>query len=85
MKALLLLIVVAMFSALGVVDMKYRTRLLFADVQRLIQSNEAYDEELARLQFEQNKLVERERIEKEASTRLGMILPERDSIISIKP
>lgn len=85
MKLLLLLILVAMFSALGVVQMKYRTRLLFSEVQRLHQINEAYDEELARLQFEQNKWAERERIEREASSRLGMILPDGSSIISIKP
>ena len=85
MKVLLLLILLAMFSALSVVQMKYRTRLLFSEVLKLQQVNEAYDEEFARLQFEQNKWAERERIEKEASTRLGMILPEPDAIISIKP
>jgi cell division protein FtsL len=85
MKMLLLLIMVAMFSALGVVQMKYRTRLLFSEVQKLQLINEAYDEELAQLQFEQNKWAERERIEREASTRLGMILPDRDTIISIQP
>lgn len=85
MKALLLLIVIAMISALGVVQMKYRTRLLFSDVQKLQLINEAYDEELAQLQFEQNKWAERERIEREASTRLGMILPDQGSIISIQP
>lgn len=85
MKTLSFLIMMAMISALGVVQMKYRTRLLFSDVQKLQLINEAYDEELAQLQFEQNKWAERERIEREASTRLGMILPDRGSIISIQP
>ena len=85
MKALLFLVIVAVVSALSVVHMKYRTRLLFSEVQSLQQMNEAYDESLAQLQFEQNKWAERERIEREARTRLGMLLPVRESIISIQP
>ncbi len=85
MKVLLLLVMVAMLSALGVVEMKYKTRLLFSDVQKLSQANDAYDEQLARLQFERNKLIERERIESEASLRLGMKLPVREYVISIQP
>jgi len=65
--------------------MKYRTRLLFSEVQRQQQINEAYDEELAQLQFEQNKWSERERIEQTAQNKLGMTLPEPSSIISITP
>jgi len=65
--------------------MKYRTRLLFSEVQRQQQINEAYDEELAQLQFEQNKWSERERIEKAAQSQLGMSLPEPTAIISITP
>jgi len=82
---MLMLVVVAMVSALGVVHMKYRTRLLFSEVQRQQQINEAYDEELAQLQFEQNKWSERERIEKAAQSQLGMSLPEPTAIISITP
>lgn len=85
MKVLLLLVVVAVASALGVVHMKYRTRLLFSEVQRLQQLSEAADEELVQLQFEQNKWSERERIQKQASGRLGMTLPDPAAIISIQP
>lgn len=82
---MLMLVVVAVASALGVVHMKYRTRLLFSEVQRQQQMNEAYDEELAQLQFEQNKWSERERIEHAAQSQLGMSLPEPTAIISITP
>lgn len=85
MKIMLMLVLVAVASALGVVHMKYRTRLLFSEVQRQQQINEAYDEELAQLQFEQNKWSERERIEKSAQNQLGMSLPEPTAIISITP
>jgi cell division protein FtsL len=54
-------------------------------VQRLQQLSEAADEELVQLQFEQNKWSERERIQKQASGRLGMSLPDSAFIISIQP
>ncbi len=85
MKFLLVLVVITVISALGVVHMKYRTRLMFSEVQRLQTENEAYDEEMARLQFEQNKWSERERVERESQLRLHMILPEPTAIISIRP
>ena len=82
---LLVLIVIAVASALGVVHMKYRTRLLFSEIQRLQQVNDAYDEALAQLQLEQNRWAERSRIDKEARERLGMMPPDPATIISIKP
>jgi cell division protein FtsL len=85
MKLLVILILIAVASALGVVHMKYRTRLLFSEIQRLQQINEAFDESLAQLQLEQNRWAERSRIDKEARERLGMAPPDPASIISIKP
>ena len=85
MRMFLLLVAVAVASALGVVHMKYRTRLLFSEIQRLQQINEAYDETLAQLQFEQNRWAERERIERQARDHLGMDLPDPSNLISIKP
>ncbi|NDE35036.1 MAG: cell division protein FtsL, partial [Gammaproteobacteria bacterium] len=49
------------------------------------QMNEAYDETLAQLQFEQNRWAERERIERQAHDHLGMDLPDPTNMISIKP
>lgn len=85
MKIFVLLIAIAVASALGVVYMKHRTRLLFSEIQKLQQMNEAYDEALAQLQFEQNRWGDRERIEREARDRLGMVFPDASSVISIKP
>ncbi|TSA01890.1 MAG: cell division protein FtsL [Methylococcus sp.] len=85
MRMFLLLVAIAVASALGVVHMKYRTRLLFSEIQRLQQINEAYDETLAQLQFEQNRWAERERIERQARDHLGMDLPDPTNMISIKP
>jgi cell division protein FtsL len=85
MRFLLLLIAVAVASALGVVYTKYRSRILFAEVQRLEQSLDAYEEEWGQLQLEQNTWAEHSRIERMARTRLGMVLPSREATIYIKP
>ncbi|MDF9391290.1 MULTISPECIES: cell division protein FtsL [Methylococcus] len=85
MTRILLLSVVAVCSALAVVYAKYRTRMLFAEVQRLELVLDQYEVELGQLQLEQNTWAEHGRIEHLARTRLGMILPGRESIIYIKP
>lgn len=84
-RLLLLLIVVAVASALGVVYAKYRTRMLFAEVQRLQQAIDAYEGEWWQLQAEQKTWAENGRIERFASSRLGMVLPPRDSIRYVQP
>jgi len=82
-KAVAILIALLVASALGVVYAKYRSRMLFTELQRLEQILEAYDVELGQLQLEQNTWAEHSRIEKLARSRLGMVLPTRDSIIYI--
>jgi cell division protein FtsL len=79
----MLLIAVLVMSALGVIYAKYRSRMLFTEIQNLEQSLEAYDVELGQLQLEQNTWAEHSRIERLARTRLGMSLPGRESIIYI--
>jgi cell division protein FtsL len=85
MRVLLLLIFIAVASALGVVYMKHRTRMLFAEFQREQQVIDVYEEELAQLQLEQNTWSERSRIERAARSNLDMVFPARESVISIKP
>ncbi len=85
MKILLLLIAVAVCSALAVVYTKYRIRMVFAETQRLEQMLIAVDEDWGRLQLEQNTWAEHSRIEMLARSRLGMTLPARESIIYLRP
>ncbi len=85
MRSMVVLLVILVASALGVVYTKYRSRMLFAEVQRFEQELEAYDVELGQLQLEQNTWAEHSRIEKLAHGRLGMVMPQRNSIIYIKP
>ncbi|MDD2767624.1 MAG: cell division protein FtsL [Methylococcus sp.] len=85
MTRILLFSILAVCSALGVVYAKYRTRMLFAEVQRLELALNQYDVELGQLQLEQNTWAEHSRVERLARSRLGMTLPARESIIYIKP
>jgi cell division protein FtsL len=85
MKGLMLLLLLVVFSALAVVYSKYRSRMLFAEIQRLEQELEGYDVELGQLQLEQNTWAEHSRIEKLARNKLGMVLPQRNLIIYLKP
>lgn len=84
MRSTLVLIAMLVASALGVVYAKYRSRMLFTEIQKLEQGLEAYDVELGQLQLEQNTWAEHSRIERLARTRLGMALPSRESIIYIQ-
>lgn len=83
MRLTVFLIAVLIMSALGVIYAKYRSRMLFTEMQNLEQNLEAYDVELGQLQLEQNTWAEHSRIERLARTRLGMSLPVRESIIYI--
>jgi cell division protein FtsL len=59
--------------------------MLFVEVQRLEQELEAYEVEWGQLQLEQNTWAEHSRIERLARSRLEMVLPQRQSILYIKP
>lgn len=85
MKLVFLLALLVVASALGVVHTKYRTRMVFAEIQRLQQELEVYDVELGQLQLEQNTWAEHGRVERYARSRLDMILPSRESILYIRP
>lgn len=81
MRSTLILISILVGSALGVIYAKYRSRMVFIEIQRLEQGLEAYEVEFGQLQLEQNTWAEHSRIERLARTRLGMGLPSRESII----
>jgi cell division protein FtsL len=85
MRILLLLTAIAVASALGVVYTKYHTRMLFAEVQKLEQDLDAFDEEWGQLQLEQNTWAEHSRIERLARSRLELVLPTRETTLYIKP
>lgn len=85
MKLVFLLAMLVVASALAVVHTKYRTRMVFAEIQRLQQELEVYDVELGQLQLEQNTWAEHGRVERYARSRLDMVLPARESVLYIRP
>lgn len=85
MRSMALLLAILVASALGVVYTKYRSRMLFAEFQRIEQDLEASESELSQLQLEQNTWAEHSRIEKLAHSKLGMVMPQRNLIVYIKP
>ncbi|HLF98617.1 MAG TPA: cell division protein FtsL [Methylococcaceae bacterium] len=84
MRILFLAALVAI-SAIGVVYAKHRARVLFVEVQKLEQEIEALQTEWGQLRLEQNTWAEHGRIERIARSRLGMEMPERKSIVYLKP
>lgn len=83
MRSMVVLLAVLVISALAVVYSKYRSRMLFAEIQRIEQELEAYNVEYGQLQLEQNTWAEHSRIEKLARGKLGMTMPPRESIVLI--
>lgn len=81
----MVLLAVLVVSALSVEYTIHRWRMLNDDKNRISQELDSYDVELGQLQLEQNTWAEHSRIEKLARSRLGMGMPQRESIIYIKP
>jgi cell division protein FtsL len=84
MRLAVFLLAFIIASALGVIYAKDRSRTLFAEIQRLEQVLDTYEPEYGQLQLEQNTWAEHSRIERLARTRLGMVMPDRESITYIK-
>ncbi|QFY42029.1 cell division protein FtsL [Candidatus Methylospira mobilis] len=85
MKFMMFLLLMILASAMAVVHAKYRSRMLFAEVQRIEQELEGYEVEWGLLQLEQNTWAEHSRIEGLARSKLGMALPSRNAITYVKP
>ncbi|MEN8260955.1 MAG: cell division protein FtsL [Pseudomonadota bacterium] len=79
------LLTVLILSALGVVYTKYKARVLFTEIQRLERELDKYEVEWGQLQLELTTRAEHNRIERKARGSLGLVLPERDAIIYLKP
>lgn len=72
-------------SALAVIYSKYRSRLLFIEIQK--QERELDKEAITwgQLQLEITTLTAENRVEIEAHNKLKMVLPNRSAIIYLKP
>lgn len=81
--AVLMLVVIV--SALGVVYAKHQTRKLFVELQSLHKSRDDMDIEWGQLQLEQSTLATHGRIEDVANAKLGMVIPEPNQIVILRP
>jgi cell division protein FtsL len=83
--AIAMLGAVVLMSAVAVVYAKYESRTLFAELQSLKQAQDRMDVEWGQLQLEQSTWAAHGRIESIARKRLGMVLPEPQQVVVIKP
>lgn len=85
MKAAVTLAVLVLISSLGVVYSKHQSRKLFVELDTLKKERDEMNVEWGRLQLEQSTLATHGRIERTAKKRLGMVTPEYEQILIVKP
>ncbi len=79
------LILVLLVSALTVIYSKYRSRLIFIEIQKQERELDQYEVEWGQLQLELTTLAEQNRVEQVAREQLRLVMPVREKIIYIKP
>lgn len=83
--AMTLMILVLLVSALVVIYSKYRSRLIFIEIQKQERALDQYEVEWGQLQLELSTLAEQNRIEQIAREQLKLVMPQREKIVYIKP
>lgn len=81
----LLLTSLLLSSALAVIYAKYRSRLLFIEVQKQEREIDKEAIKWGQLQLEITTLTAENRVEIEAHNKLKLVLPNRAEIVYIKP
>jgi cell division protein FtsL len=82
--AVLLVLLLVIGSALGVIYSSYKSRQLFADLQRQNKETVRLEEEWGQLLLEQSTWASHERIEGLAKSQLNMVGPEPETIVVVK-
>lgn len=85
MKLVMVLAMLVLVSSLGVVYAKHQSRKLFVELDTLKHQRDEMNVEWGRLQLEQSTLATHGRIERTAKKRLGMVTPEYEQILIVKP
>jgi cell division protein FtsL len=85
LKTLAVFMVLVMLSAFSVIYAKHQTRKLFVELQALHKARDDMDIEWGQLQLEQSTLATHSRVEKTASAKLGMVIPEAKQVVILKP
>ena len=77
--------VALVLTALAVVYAKFQSRSLFTELQGLSKAQDRMDVEWGQLQLEQSTWAAHGRVERMASKRLQMVLPEAGQIVVVSP
>ena len=85
MKLVMVLALVVLFSSLGVIYAKHQSRKLFVELDTLKIERDEMNVEWGQLQLEQSTLATHGRIEKTAKKRLGMVTPEYEQVLIVRP
>jgi cell division protein FtsL len=80
-----LLVAAVVASAVGVVYAKHLERAAFVDLQQLLAERDVLLENWGRLLLEQSTWATHGRIETLARKRLGMLVPETNAIVVMRP
>ena len=81
----LLLIVANVGSAIAVVYARHEHRQLFVDFKRLERERDELNIDFGRLQLEQATWAESNRIDQVARNKLGMVFPQADETVVVRP
>jgi cell division protein FtsL len=84
-KLIVLLTLIVLASSLGVVYAKHQSRKLFVELDLLKKQRDEMNVEWGQLQLEQSTLATHGRIERTAKKRLGMVTPEYEQILIVRP
>ena len=86
LRVLLFILVVAnVASAIGVVYARHEHRQLFVAFKRLERDRDELNIDFGRLQLEQATWAEANRIDQVARNRLGMVFPQADETVVVRP
>ena len=82
---LTVLVVAVMATALGVILAKHEGRKLFVQLQALEKERDQMNVEWGQLQLEQGTWATHSRVEGIARKRLGMVIPETEAVVIVRP
>ena len=84
-RRLVLLVLAVIVSSMAMIEVRHRSRLLYADLQTLHAERDQLNVEWGRLLLEEGAWSQHRRIEMTARTQLGMQLPSAEDIVVVQP
>lgn len=82
-KRVVLLLLAVVISAVLVVDVRHRSRVLFVNLQALNAERDALNVEWGKLLLEEGAWSQHQRVEAVARTRLNMDIPRPDQVVVV--